>query len=270
MENGKYYYAGERFLSIPEAHAKWLLSVNDPVVTLLYFYMLAADAPISLKDASKKLNIDVSALHSASERMLADGIASLEEPAVPAEKTMSDSAFQYIVDTTSQIMGRDISMAEKRTLFLFYDTFALPPSVVLALIQYRRDMQNALNPERPLSVLDMRTEAEEWSRLKILTAEQAESHVLDMEAKLYAERSIMAALGIKKYKLSSAERKYISDWSKLGFDTSIYRLVVARIPLQNGRPPWVAWDTLLRSWAAKGWHTDADVISDGETVPVLL
>ena len=150
---------------ISQASADRLIAAHDGDVALLYIYLQRTGS--DLEGAARELCRTMGEIEAAHEKLLRMGLigtASVPSPAAPAElpraerqqeiklppaeelpeyraedivrRSKEDDAFAAIVAEAQKVLGHVLSSSDLKRLFGIYDYLALPPEVVLELLNY--------------------------------------------------------------------------------------------------------------------------------------
>ena len=151
-----------------------------------------------------------------------------------------------------------------KTLFGIYDYLALPPEVIMMLINYCvarcREQSTPEHTRRP-SMRSIEKEAYNWVHQEILTLDQAEEYIRRQRERRDALGRAKAALGIHGRELTPTETKYISAWLDMGFDEDALAIGYDRTVTNTGALKWSYMNKIMQSWHEKGLHSAAEIES---------
>ena len=231
----------DRSNSISSAIADKLISAHDGDVALLYIYM-ARRGGHDLDAAARDLCRTMSEISAAAEKLQRMGL-------------MPDGA---------EPLGHTLSSVEMKTLFGIYDYLALPPEVIMMLINYCvarcREQSTPEHTRRP-SMRSIEKEAYNWVHQEILTLDQAEEYIRRQRERRDAIGRAKAALGIHGRELTPTETKYISAWLDMGFDEDALAIGYDRTVTNTGALKWSYMNKIMQSWHEKGLHSAAEIES---------
>ena len=249
-----------------------LIAAHDGDVALLWLYgRLHGDG--SLEDAARALCRTRRELEAAREKLRrlealpARQDAPVLRPAPADElpeytakdlsrRSRDDPRFAAIVTEAQRTLGRMLSTSDLKKLFGIYDYLALPPEVIMMLLNYCVTQCAGGNPP---TMRYIEKEAYVWANREILTLEQAENYIADSRRR--RERLSQAAklLGLQGRPLSSTETRYLTEWLELGFSDEMLELAYDRTVTKTGGLKWGYMNSILKSWHEKGLQTPADV-----------
>lgn len=258
---------GDKFISVGDMDR--LIAAHDGDVALLYLYLLrTGDA--DTERAARALCRTLGEIDAAEEKLrrmelLPAGEAPQKQP--PAEehreytaedivrRTDEDPGFAATVVEAQKVLGHTLSGTDLKTLFGFYDYLALPPEVILELLNYCV----AISPGRRPSMRFIEKQAYAWANLEIVTLAQAEEHIHNSQLRREDTARLAALLGIRGREPGSTERKYLTSWLDMGFDEAATAEALDRTLTHTGKLSWGYMDKILRSWHGKGLHSAAEI-----------
>lgn len=172
----------------------------------------------------------------------------------------SDGRFRAVVAETQRVMGRALSGADMKILFGIYDYLALPPEVILELLNYCLDLfREKYGPGRLPSMRAVEKEAYSWANREILTLEQAEEYIDAVKKRRQTAALAAAALGIRGREPTPSEQRYIGEWLDLGFGVEELEAAYDRTVTNTGSLKWPYMNKIILSWHEKGLHTLAAI-----------
>lgn len=267
-------------LAVPVPTADLLLGAGSPEAALLYLYILRRGGELDMNAALEALPMTRAALAAAAETLTKLGILSpgtkaplpaQELPDYPARdvvrRTAEDPAFLDLLQETQSVLGRVLTTADVKKLFGIYDNLALPVEVIALLIHHCKESHDARwGGEKNLGFAAIEKEAYAWFNRELLTYEQAEQYLAELESRRSRMGVIRRRLGIQNRKLSPSEEKYLSEWLGLGFDADAIEEAADRTIRNTGELRWRYMNSIVQSWHKKGLHT-MDEIERGDTKP---
>lgn len=266
-------------LSLPAKETEQIIAAHDGDVALLWL-CLRHDPNASIEDAARMLCRTRSEMEAALEKLQRMGLADTpaapapERPAQPslkvppadelpqytsqelADRSREDPRFTALVTEAKRALGHALSTTDLKKLFGLYDYLALPPEVIMMLLNYCVKSRPIGNPP---SMHQIEKEGYVWANREILTLEQAEEYIADSERRHEKLTQTAKLLGITGRKLSATENRYISAWLEMGFDEEMIELAFDRTVTNTGGLKWKYMNSILESWHNKGLHTPADV-----------
>ena len=173
-----------------------------------------------------------------------------------AERSKEDPRFAALVIEAQRALGHVLNTNDLKRLFSLYDYLALPPEVIMMLLNYCVKSRPTGNPP---SMRQIEKEGYVWANREILTFEQAEKYIADSEYRREKLAQTARLLGITGRALSPTESRYIGEWLEMGFDDELIELALDRTITNTGALKWGYMNGILKSWHEKGLHTPADV-----------
>lgn len=277
----------DRSNSISSAIADKLISAHDGDVALLYIYMVRRGGH-DLDAAARDLCRTMSEISAAAEKLQRMGLmpdgaapakaAAKEEKLPPPDeipqyrsedivrRCKENGEFAVVVAEAQAALTHTLSSVEMKTLFGIYDYLALPPEVIMMLINYCvarcREQSTPDHPRRP-SMRNIEKEAYNWVHQEILTLDQAEEYIRRQRERRDALGRAKAAVGIHGRELTPTETKYLSAWLDMGFDEDALAIGYDRTITNTGALKWSYMNKIMQSWHEKGLHS-AEEIESGD------
>lgn len=277
----------DRSNSISSAIADKLISAHDGDVALLYIYMVRRgghDLDAAARDLCRTMS-EISAAAEKLQRMglMPDGAAPAKAAAKEGKLPPPDEIPQYrsedivrrckengefavVVAEAQTALTHTLSSVEMKTLFGIYDYLALPPEVIMMLINYCvarcREQSTPDHPRRP-SMRNIEKEAYNWVHQEILTLDQAEEYIRRQRERRDALGRAKAAVGVHGRELTPTETKYLSAWLDMGFDEDALAIGYDRTITNTGALKWSYMNKIMQSWHEKGLHS-AEEIESGD------
>lgn len=253
-----------------------LIAAHDGDVALLWLYRLK-NPDGDLEDAARALCRTLREIEAAAEKLsrleLADApviVPPKPEPPPPAPadespevtakdiaaRSREDPRFAAIITEAQRVLGRLLSTGDLKKLFGLYDYLALPPEVLMMLLNYCVSLYPSGNPP---SMRQIEKEGYVWANREILTIEQAEEYIAASSRKRDKLSRMARVLGITGRALSGPETKFLTAWIEMGFDEELIKLAYEKTVTNTGGLRWKYMNGILESWHEKGIHTPADV-----------
>lgn len=268
---------------IPNVAADKLISAHDGDVALLYIW-LCRNGKFDADKAASELCRTLSEIDSAYEKLCRMDIPSEKTPVVqrvlPAEelpeytaedivkRSRDDCGFGAVIAEAQRIFGRSLSTPDLKILFGIYDHLALPAEVIFQLLNYCvSSFKDRYGSGRLPSMRTIEKEAYAWANKEILTIEQAEEYIKSAAERRSKIGEIKDCLDIKGRELTSTEKKYISSWIDMGFDTDTLTVAYDRTVTNTGALKWGYMNKIVQSWHEKGLHTVTDINEKDSRIP---
>ena len=255
-----------------------LIAAHDGDVALLCVYLLrtgSRDLESAARDLCRTLG-EVSAAYEKLQRMglLSGGPAPAEagrEPPPrhpePAEelpeyetkdlvrRSREDAGFAAVVQEAQKVLGHVLSSSDLKRLFGIYDYLALPPEVILMLLNHCVSISKNRRP----SMRNIEKEAYVWANREILSLEQAEEYIRRSRERREDLGRAKETLNIHGRELTATEEKYIASWLDMGFGEDCLAIAYDRTVTNTGALKWSYMNKILLSWHEKGIHSAAEV-----------
>lgn len=259
-----------------------LIAAHDGDVALLYIYMTrtgSGDMELAARDLCRTIG-EISAAYEKLQRMeLLPGAAApvrsgkpekfapVPEKPAPAEelpeyetadlmrRSREDAGFSAVVTEAQKVLGHVLSSSDLKRLFGIYDYLALPPEVILMLLNHCVSLSQGRRP----SMRFIEKEAYTWANREILSLEQAEEYIRRSRERREGMDRLRELLGIHGRELTATEQKYIGSWLDMGFDDECISIAYDRTVTNTGSLKWSYMNKILLSWQEKGIHTGSEV-----------
>lgn len=263
-------------LSMSAQAARRLVKAGDGDCALLYLALLECG---DMGKAQAALHWGQARLDAAFQGLVGLELASAGDSPAPARTAPVEKLPEYsrgdILDAierepeftglyreVERLLGRTLTETDLRELYTVYDALAMPPEVVLLVVNYtirtvrRQTQKEGAVPRMP----QIRREAFRWKRLGLDTAEAAEDYLRRQQQVDGREWEILSAVGVTQCRPAvENERKYIASWVELGFGDPLIRLAYERTVYQKGRMNWPYMNKILLTWHQAGWRTPEQV-----------
>ena len=278
---------------ISAAAADKLIAAHDGDVALLYIY-LARDRSRDLEQAARDLCRTMREITEAEEKLRRMGLlpadgsaapaavpgpapeppqAAPSVPAAPAEpqlpeyraedivrRSKEDGAFSVILSEAAKVIGHALSSSDMKILFGIYDYLALPPEVILELLNYCAEVfAEKYGSSRRPSARAIEKEAYSWANRELMTLEQAEEYIRLQRRRKSELGAIKAAVGIRDRELTATETRYLASWLDMGFQEDAISIAYDRTVTNTGGLKWKYMDKILSSWHEMKLHTPAEI-----------
>lgn len=267
---------------ISASAADRLIAAHDGDVALLYLFIRRSGC----RDADKAADAlcrTLREIEAAYEKLQRMGLLSDEPDTAPAGKgaaqklppedelpeyraediisrSKEDPAFSAVVKEAQKVLGHALSSPDLKKLFGIYDYLALPPDVIMLLLNYCVTLSRGKDGMGRLpSMRFIEKEAYNWANREILTMEQADEYISRSQLRREDMHRIAEELGIYGRKLTPTENSYISSWLDMGFPGEVIALAYDRTVTNTGALKWAYMNKILQSWKEKGLFTSAAV-----------
>lgn len=256
--------------------AEALIAAHDGDVALLYIYLCCRGGE-DLERAARELCRTMGEISAAWEKLqrmgLLPGERAFQDRPVPAQKpapaeelpeyetedlvrrSREDAGFSAIVTEAQKVLGHVLSSSDLKRLFGIYDYLALPPEVILMLLNHCVGISQGRRP----SMRFIEKEAYVWANREIMSLEQAEEYIRSSRRRREDMGRIKESLGIRGRELTATEQKYISSWLDMGFGEECISIAYDRTVTNTGALKWNYMNKILLSWNEKGIHNAAQL-----------
>lgn len=256
--------------------AEALIAAHDGDVALLYIYLCCRGGE-DLERAARELCRTMGEISAAWEKLqrmgLLPGERAFQDRPVPAPKpapteelpeyetedlvrrSREDAGFSAIVTEAQKVLGHVLSSSDLKRLFGIYDYLALPPEVILMLLNHCVSISQGRRP----SMRFIEKEAYVWANREIMSLEQAEEYIRSSRRRREDVGRIKESLGIRGRELTATEQKYISSWLDMGFGEECISIAYDRTVTNTGALKWNYMNKILLSWHEKGIHNAAQL-----------
>lgn len=276
MQDGKLRIRPTAVLTIPSGDAQALLDAGNGDAALLYLHILQSGGLLDTERAATALHRSDRDIEIAAGRLRRMGLLTADEsrpaPLAPvrelpeyraqdvARRSMESEEFQKLLDGVQAHLGRLLSSADVKKLFGLYDELALPPDVILLLIQHcRQEIEARYGKERTVGFAYIEKEAYIWVNREIVTYEQAEKWIAELERRRSVLGQLQRELGLHDRELTKTEREYLLGWLDLGFSVEAITIAYDRTVTNTHSLKWKYMDSILRSWHNMGLHTPEEI-----------
>lgn len=282
MDEAKRKISRPAVLTLPAGDVEALIAASDGDGALLYLQIAKSGGALDVERAGRELRLSVRAVQAAAGRLERMGLLSpgTPEPGTARElpeyqardvvrRSQESPEFKALVEETQAVLGRVLTSADLKKLFGIYDDLALPAEVIMMLIHHcKEETQARYGPGKTLGFAAIEKEAYNWFNREIVTYEQAEDWLAQLERRRGLVAETQRAMGIKNRELSPTERKYIEGWIALGFGPEAIALAADRTVTSVGELRWKYMNGIITKWQEKGLHTVEEIEKgDGKTAP---
>ena len=279
MDDQNYILHKTPVLTIPAEDAELLLALGDGDAALLYLLARTPAAPPDEEALCRELSFAPERLRSAAEKLRSAGLLGAKRPLPPPDelpeysaedvvrRSRSDPQFRALVGEAQSKLGHLLSGADLKTLFGIYDRLGLSAEVILLLMNYCAEkVRRRYGEGRSPTMHMIEKEAFSWVNREIVTTEQAEEYLAELEKSEAAAEALVRLLQLGGRQPTATERRYMEEWLAMGFPQEAFAIAYDRTVIGTGKLTWKYMDTILRSWHSKGLHTPEE-IEKGDTYP---
>lgn len=174
-----------------------------------------------------------------------------------ANAVNSDRAFRYLCETFERHAGRPTKHSERNTLMVITEEVGIPVEVAVMMVEYCFSIDKA-------TPAYMKTVAKDWYESGIDTIPKAEERIEQLKAKNSLEGRLR-----NKFCMTSAfsakQKEYITGWAALEISDELIDEAYEKTLNATGKLSFPYMDSILRSWAEKGYKTLEQVSNDKST-----
>lgn len=154
-----------------------------------------------------------------------------------------------------EVLGRILSHVEKELVLNMVLYYGLPCDVVMVILQY---FKSEKQKGRAIGTSYIAAMAKNWSEEGIVTLEDADEKLKQLESSDRLWSEIVAISGIKHRNPTVKQREMINTWAK---DFNIQMIAIAcDIMKENTDKPTLKYvDSVLKNWKKNGIFTPEDV-----------
>ena len=126
------------------------------------------------------------------------------DPVYVAKRISEDKEIESLLNEAQYILGRPVSPNENAGMIMMHDNDGLPCEVILMLLTYGTSNQQGMRQIEAMGAA--------WAKEGILTLEQADEKIRELEQSKEAYRKIQSILGLEYRKPSAKEEENYTRW----------------------------------------------------------
>lgn len=173
------------------------------------------------------------------------------EPQFPpkeiAAAVSGDESVRYLFETFERLAGRPTRHAERNTLMILTEEVGMPSEVAVMLVEYCFSIDRA-------TPAYLKAAALEWAESGIDTIGKAEERIKLLRSRHTLESRLRAKFG-RTSAFSKSEKALIALWAEADHPEELLDEAYDLCMKNTGRLSLKYMDTVLRSWAEKGYTT---------------
>ncbi len=263
-------------LNIPMGDAQALLEAGNGDAALLYLYILRSGGSLDSDRAATELHRSDRDIEAAADRLGRMGLLETGEtrrtrpapvqelPEYPVEdivrRSKESPEFTALCAAVEDTLGRVLSTPDLKRLFGIYDSLALPADVILLLVQRcKEDYRERYGESKNVGFAFIEKEAYAWHNREIMTYEQANQWLEEMDRRKSVFSSLRRTIGLHDRDFTDTERRYITSWLELGFGEEAIAIAIDRTITNTNGLKWKYADSIVRSWHRMGLHTPEEI-----------
>lgn len=174
-------------------------------------------------------------------------------------RTDESADIRFLLNEAQMKLGRTIGTGDQSSLILLHDYYGLPVEVILTICEYARSKGKSANTNYIYKI------GVDWSQREIDTIDRADEELKNIEKVngLWAE--FCACAGIRDSRPTSAQEKYLSQWSdEWKFTIPMLVLAFEEMKTHTEKISYSYMHRVLSSWHNKGIDTPEKVVEDQE------
>ncbi len=249
-------------LKLSDSDVRRLLSAASPDGTLLYIYLQCGNP---LENAEAELKLSPSRVQCAAAALRQLGLYHDQRPSAIAYGEMpsyteqdviramnEDSSYHSLCEELQRLLGRILSIEERKIILRFLHYLGLPPEVVSMLVSYCKERARQKGRLRNPSLHTIEKEAYAWAERGIDTLEEAAAFIQAQNVRNSRLSRLMNILQIRGRNLTAGEERYAQAWLDLGFDEACFSMAYERTCLNTGGLNWAYMNKILQRWHQAG------------------
>ena len=126
------------------------------------------------------------------------------DPVYVAKRIREEKEIESLLNEAQYILGRPVSPNENAGMIMMHDNDGLPCEVILMLLTYGTSNQKGMRQIEAMGAA--------WAKEGILTLEQADEKIRELEQSKEAYRKIQSILGLEYRKPSAKEEENYTRW----------------------------------------------------------
>lgn len=126
------------------------------------------------------------------------------DPIYVAKRVSEDKEIEALLNEAQYILGRPVSPNENAGMIMMHDNDGLPCEVILMLLTYGASNQKGMRQIEAMGAA--------WAKEGILTLEQADEKIRELEESKEAYRKVQSILGLEFRKPSQKEEENYTRW----------------------------------------------------------
>ena len=177
------------------------------------------------------------------------------DPVYVAKRISEDKEIEALLNEAQYILGRPVSPNENAGMIMMHDNDGLPCEVILMLLTYGASNQKGMRQIEAMGAA--------WAKEGILTLEQADEKIRELEESKEAYRKVQSILGLEFRKPSQKEEENYTRWlNEWKFTDDMIKEAYDICINSKGKyiPNYV--NTILQRWNQSGIRTIEQVRAD--------
>lgn len=170
------------------------------------------------------------------------------DPVYVAKRVSEDKEIEALLNEAQYILGRPVSPNENAGMIMMHDNDGLPCEVILMLLTYGASNQKGMRQIEAMGAA--------WAKEGILTLEQADEKIRELEESKEAYRKVQSILGLEFRKPSQKEEENYTRWlNEWKFTDDMIKEAYDICVNSKGKyiPNYV--NTILQRWNQNGIRT---------------
>jgi hypothetical protein len=158
------------------------------------------------------------------------------------------------------MLGKVLSSADLKTLYLLFDYYALPSEVIMTLVAWCVEkMEKKYGPGRKPTLTQIRREGAKWQAAGVDSLESADAYVRRQTRLGTRGATLFRMLTGETRSPVPREAEYLDKWMDLPFDDEALEMARDRTLFQKNRFVWSYANAILTSWSQQGLYHGQDI-----------
>lgn len=247
-----------------------LLSAQNSDAALLYLCLAAEQEVSALSWTADRLN----EAHQCLLRLhLAEADQPLPHTTKPEDDRIPDytaqdihqalsnnQGFAALLHEVERLLGKVLSYQDQTGLYSILDYYALPPEVILILVEWCLEKTTRARGEgRKPTIPQIKREAYQWYRQGVNTLEAADHYLHQQHLLAGRARALLACMDIYEREPTPKEEAYLSQWIQNGFSDALVHLAHQNTLFRKGKHSIAYTNAILNRWHSQGLTTPEQV-----------
>jgi len=241
-----------------------LINIGDGDAALLYLYIIRHGNSEDSETAARALKLSPDRYERA-----AFSLSSLntppevhdEKPAAAPKYTMAelrlardnDMRFAAVCQSAEDMLGNAITESQLRCLYTAYDFLGLSAEAIIEMLSYLKEEKETVR------TIDIRHEAYKWADMGVVSAQDAQKYLAQLENEKPISEEIYKALSADVKNPSPKAQRVCRFALSHGFPPDAVELAVRRTTSKRGRPSLDYTLGILRRWDTADVHTVSEI-----------
>lgn len=172
----------------------------------------------------------------------------------------NNQGFAALLQEVERLLGKVLSYQDQTGLYLILDYYALPPEVILTLVEWCLEKTTRTRGQgRKPTIPQIKREAYQWYLNGINTLDAADEYLHKQHLLFERTRALLACMDIYEREPTPKEETYLSRWVSLGFSDALVRLAYQTTLFQKGKHNLAYTNAILNRWHSQNLTTPEQV-----------